>query len=108
MICASFRNIIQRDCIGKTANRVLQSDPRVAKPVLQSDGVPTSLLFNKIFCFFQNLPLKSGSTSFEAWEKSEADLFIEYYVFNVTNTNVANGGIPEIKQLGPYTYRYYK
>ncbi|CAB3996674.1 lysosome membrane 2-like, partial [Paramuricea clavata] len=47
--------------------------------------------------------LKEDSTSFENWEKPEGDLFIEYYLFNITNTG-AGGKPPEMKQIGPYTY----
>jgi hypothetical protein len=49
--------------------------------------------------------LKEDSTSFENWEKPEGDLFIEYYLFNITNTG-AGGKPPEMKQIGPYTYMY--
>ena len=53
----------------------------------------------------QGVPLKADSTSFENWEKQEGDLFIEYYLFNITNEG--NGGKPpEMTEIGPYTYRY--
>ena len=51
------------------------------------------------------MPLKEGSTSFKNWEKPEGDMFIEYYLFNITN--IGNGGKPpEVNEIGPYTYRY--
>ena len=53
----------------------------------------------------QGVPLKADSTSFENWEKQEGDLFIEYYLFNITNEG--NGEKPpEMTEIGPYTYRY--
>ena len=52
----------------------------------------------------KGVPLKADSTSFENWEKQEGDLFIEYYLFNITNEGNGNKP-PEMTEIGPYTYR---
>lgn len=50
--------------------------------------------------------MKEGSTSFENWEKPGDELYLTYYVFNITSTGGA-GEVPTVAQLGPYTYKYF-
>lgn len=52
----------------------------------------------------ENLPVKPGSKSYEKWEEPD-DRLREFYIFNITNTNVQDGRFPEVKRLGPYAYR---
>ncbi|XP_028403821.1 lysosome membrane protein 2-like [Dendronephthya gigantea] len=54
----------------------------------------------------EGVPLKKGSTSFKNWKDPDGDYFIEYYLFNITNTSTGDQKKPlVIQEIGPYTYR---
>ena len=51
------------------------------------------------------MKLKKGSTLFESWSSCRSGIFVEFYIFNVTNINeFMNGSKPVVDQVGPYTY----
>lgn len=48
-----------------------------------------------------------GSRVFESWKRPPPPVYMEFFFFNVTNLDEFLGGAkPEVKQIGPYTYRY--
>jgi hypothetical protein len=55
----------------------------------------------------QHAVLARNSTATSEFIHSDAPLFTNYFLFNVTNPdNVTNhGAIPKLEQLGPYAYR---
>jgi hypothetical protein len=51
--------------------------------------------------------LKEGNEVYDRWLHPENPVYLTFYMFNVTNAeNVSKGGIPNVQQHGPYTYRY--
>ncbi|KAM9306780.1 lysosome membrane protein 2c isoform 2-T2 [Pholidichthys leucotaenia] len=53
--------------------------------------------------------LKNGTDAFEAWENPPADIYMQFYFFNLTNpSEVLEGDRPVVVQIGPYTYREYR
>lgn len=59
------------------------------------------------FILDHDLPLRNGSTSFKQWRDIPFPLFVNIYIFNVTNPDdfLRNGSRPILQQLGPYSYR---
>lgn len=45
---------------------------------------------------------------YKEWIKPSTPIYMKYYVFNVTNPNEIFEGleIPNVTQIGPYSYRY--
>ena len=59
-------------------------------------------------CFYaQSVKLKEGNEVYDKWLHPETPVYMTYYIFNVTNPeSVSKGGIPNVQEFGPYTYRY--
>ncbi|XP_006885365.1 PREDICTED: lysosome membrane protein 2 isoform X2 [Elephantulus edwardii] len=54
----------------------------------------------------KNIVLKNGSEAFDSWEKPPLPVYTQFYFFNVTNpAEILNGEIPQVIEVGPYTYR---
>lgn len=52
------------------------------------------------------MELKPGSFVYEEWKNFSTPIYMKYYVFNVTNHDeVMDGAIPNVTQIGPYSYR---
>lgn len=50
--------------------------------------------------------LKNATDAFEAWEDPPAQIYMQFYFFNVTNPlEVLDGERPAVVEVGPYTYR---
>ena len=59
------------------------------------------------FFLFQNVELKPGSLVYDEWTKASTPIYMKYFVFNLTNPDeVMDGAIPNVTQMGPYSYRY--
>ena len=45
---------------------------------------------------------------YKEWIKPSVPIYMKYFVFNVTNPNEILEGleIPNVTQMGPYSYRY--
>ncbi|XP_054468451.1 lysosome membrane protein 2-like isoform X2 [Anoplopoma fimbria] len=57
----------------------------------------------------KEIVLVEGSRVFESWKTPPPPVYMEYFFFNVTNVDAfLNGAKPEVKQVGPYTYREYR
>ena len=54
------------------------------------------------------MQLKAGSLVYKEWIKPSVPIYMKYFVFNVTNPNEVMEGleIPNVTQIGPYSYRY--
>ena len=54
------------------------------------------------------MQLKPGSLVYKEWIKPSVPIYMKYFVFNVTNPNEVMEGleIPNVTQIGPYSYRY--
>ncbi|XP_004472641.1 lysosome membrane protein 2 [Dasypus novemcinctus] len=54
----------------------------------------------------KNIVLKNGTETFDSWEKPPLTVYTQFYFFNVTNPQeILEGEIPQVKEVGPYTYR---
>lgn len=62
----------------------------------------------KVFLLFQKVQLKRGGLVFKEWKHSSLPIFMQYFVFNLTNPEevVAGTAVPNVTQMGPYSYRY--
>ncbi|MCI4388710.1 hypothetical protein PGIGA_G00089070 [Pangasianodon gigas] len=50
--------------------------------------------------------LEEGTTAYENWISAGAPVYRQFWLFEVQNPEeVLNGGIPQLQQKGPYTYR---
>ncbi|XP_038055317.1 lysosome membrane protein 2-like isoform X2 [Patiria miniata] len=50
--------------------------------------------------------LVEGSTAFETWVETPTPVYMQYYVWNLTNKEeFLNGSKPAFEEVGPYTYR---
>lgn len=50
--------------------------------------------------------LEEGTEQFERWVNIPQPLLFKIFIFNVTNPKeVLNGGVPRVKEVGPYVYR---
>ncbi|CAL8094378.1 unnamed protein product [Calicophoron daubneyi] len=50
--------------------------------------------------------LVNGSEVYQQWAKPTIPIYIEFYLFNLTNpASFLSGGKPVVNQIGPYTYR---
>ena len=59
-----------------------------------------------IFVFLQDTILVDGTIAFETWKETPTPVYMQYYVWNLTNREeFLNGGIPVFQDIGPYTYR---
>ncbi|KAM4720234.1 lysosome membrane protein 2-like isoform 2-T2 [Anableps anableps] len=57
----------------------------------------------------KEIVLVEGSRVFESWTNPPPPVFMEFFFFNVTNVKeFIQGAKPEVKQIGPYTYREYR
>ena len=58
--------------------------------------------------FIQNLVLQEGSASFENWLNPPVPVYMQFWLWNVTNANDVILGTQKAKlvQMGPYTYRF--
>ncbi|XP_034565557.1 lysosome membrane protein 2-like isoform X2 [Notolabrus celidotus] len=57
----------------------------------------------------REIVLVEGSRVFESWKTPPPPVYMEYFFFNVTNVDeFLQGEKPEVKQVGPYTYREYR
>ncbi|XP_040012988.1 lysosome membrane protein 2-like isoform X2 [Xiphias gladius] len=57
----------------------------------------------------KEIVLVEGSRVFESWKTPPPPVYMEFFFFNVTNVDeFLQGGNPEVKQVGPYTYREYR
>ncbi|XP_012685484.1 lysosome membrane protein 2c [Clupea harengus] len=53
--------------------------------------------------------LKKGTDAFAAWENPPPPVYMQFYMFNLTNPiEVLAGNKPAVVELGPYTYREYR
>jgi len=57
---------------------------------------------------FQKVQLKPGGLVYKEWVKASIPIYMQYFVFNLTNPDEVLAGleIPNVKQIGPYSYRY--
>ncbi|XP_015282611.1 PREDICTED: lysosome membrane protein 2 isoform X2 [Gekko japonicus] len=54
----------------------------------------------------EEMVLKNGSDTLKLWEEPPPPVYMQFYMFNVTNPlEVLNGEIPRVTETGPYTYR---
>ncbi|XP_059213730.1 lysosome membrane protein 2-like isoform X2 [Centropristis striata] len=57
----------------------------------------------------KEIVLVEGSRVFDSWKKPPPPVYMEFFFFNVTNeAEFLEGAKPEVKQIGPYTYREYR
>ncbi|XP_055324872.1 sensory neuron membrane protein 2 [Sitodiplosis mosellana] len=53
--------------------------------------------------------LEEGTEQFERFVNIPQPLHFKVFIFNVTNPNeVIEGGVPKVKEIGPYIYRQYR
>ncbi|XP_075462825.1 lysosome membrane protein 2 [Ascaphus truei] len=53
--------------------------------------------------------LKNGTEVYEDWVNPPPPVYMQFYFFNVTNPlEVLSGETPDVKEIGPYTYREYR
>ncbi|XP_076614754.1 lysosome membrane protein 2-like isoform X1 [Chaetodon auriga] len=57
----------------------------------------------------KEIVLVEGSRVFESWKTPPPPVYMEFFFFNMTNVDkFLEGDKPEVKQVGPYTYREYR
>ncbi|XP_004549762.1 lysosome membrane protein 2 isoform X1 [Maylandia zebra] len=57
----------------------------------------------------KEIVLVEGSRVFDSWKKPPPPVYMQFYFFNMTNPKEFLAGTkPEVKQIGPYTYREYR
>ena len=74
----------------------------------QPESVCSSKQYQITFRFFsQEIPLQPGSKIAETWVKPPIKPIFKLYFFNITNpvAFVHKGAKPNLKEVGPYTYR---
>lgn len=50
--------------------------------------------------------MKEGGETYNDWVKPPVPVYMQYYLFNYTNVDdILNGSKPQVRQLGPYSYR---
>ena len=61
-------------------------------------------MINKIF---QQLVVKEGTRTFQAWKESPIPAYSKFYFFNMLNAEdfVKNHVKPILEERGPYTFR---
>lgn len=71
--------------------------------VFSVGGVFAELIGNKVD---DDVKLKPGSLLFKEWTKSSLPIYMQYFMFNLTNPEqVMDGAIPNVTQIGPYSYK---
>lgn len=57
--------------------------------------------------YLQNLQMKPHSFLFSVWKKPPIDVYLNIYIFNITNPVEFLGGKEKLKveQIGPYVYQ---
>ncbi|XP_060103391.1 lysosome membrane protein 2 [Heteronotia binoei] len=54
----------------------------------------------------EEMVLKNGSDTLKLWEEPPPPVYMQFYIFNVTNPlEILDGEIPRVTEIGPYTYR---
>ncbi|XP_020617598.1 lysosome membrane protein 2-like isoform X2 [Orbicella faveolata] len=55
----------------------------------------------------KKVQLKPGGLVFKEWKRPSVPIFMQYFVFNLTNPDEVFAGtsIPSVTQMGPYSYR---
>lgn len=54
----------------------------------------------------KKLVMKEGGETYNDWVKPPVPVYMQYYLFNYTNVDdILNGSKPQVRQLGPYSYR---
>nr|XP_056711647.1 lysosome membrane protein 2 [Euleptes europaea] len=54
----------------------------------------------------QEMVLRNGSDTLRLWEEPPPPVYMQFYMFNVTNpAEILNGETPLVTEIGPYTYR---
>ncbi|KAJ8261386.1 hypothetical protein COCON_G00171090 [Conger conger] len=57
----------------------------------------------------EEIVLKNGTDAFMAWENPPPPVYMQFYFFNVTNSDeVLKGDRPAVFEVGPYTYREFR
>lgn len=59
------------------------------------------------FFNFQKLKFVEGSYAFQLWQKPPVKVYVNVYIFNVTNADRFLAGDDEkldVKEVGPYVY----
>lgn len=57
----------------------------------------------------KEVALKDGTLGFKEWKKPSVPIYKQYFVFNLTNPEeVIEGAIPNVTQIGPYSYREFR
>uniref|UniRef100_H3C430 Scavenger receptor class B, member 2c n=1 Tax=Tetraodon nigroviridis TaxID=99883 RepID=H3C430_TETNG len=88
-------------CLGLAAVLLL-----LAGIVLVLSGVFPRFLQSRVK---KEVVLKNATDAFEAWEDPPAQIYMQFYFFNVTNPlEVLDGERPAVVEVGPYTYREYR
>lgn len=57
--------------------------------------------------FLQNLEMSPNSLLFSIWKKPPLDIYLNVYIFNVTNPEEFLSGKEKLKvqEIGPYVYQ---
>lgn len=54
----------------------------------------------------QQTVLEEGTEQFERWVDLPQPLLFKVFIFNVSNpSEIIDGGVPRVKEVGPYIYR---
>jgi hypothetical protein len=58
-------------------------------------------------CLLQKVMFTPGGETFELWRKPPVDLYLQVWLFNVTNKEAFMEGKEKlrVKETGPYVYR---
>ena len=66
-----------------------------------------SVSVGRVGFYLQNLMIKEGSLQYDNWYEPEVPVYMQWFIFNLTNKDevVNKSAKPKFDQLGPYTYR---